>query len=182
LAYARHRGDSRTPESVESSDNEDAHDQTEGRQNDSNKKRNTANVPTHSPRSKTSSRKATSNKDASKQSQGKVPAKSSLVAKTSVDDATEEDELISDSEADEHLAPLPTKLPKTRSQRKRGASVASEDDSAAEEFRPRRGRSASVAPHDPESARAPASKAEPARSGKRQYAAKSTGRKPPRKK
>ncbi|KIM30764.1 hypothetical protein M408DRAFT_21609 [Serendipita vermifera MAFF 305830] len=188
-AYGRARGVSKTPDSVVSS--EDDASQKHNSDTERKGRRNThIEASPASPsrfKSKTYSRQATSKRDetrhpdtSSKRSRhgASQQANSSRLNSTTLKDAQEDLEDV-EPEMHDKLAPLP-KATQRRSQRKRGGSVASEDESVAGEPRPRRGRSA--APSEPPSQRAPVLPIPRRGRPKLKYARKTTGGQPPKRK
>jgi hypothetical protein len=191
-AYSRDRYGSKTPDSVVSSD-EDGSMGQELRPGSTASPANpaAAGTPSRSPIGpRSSTLKKASSRNPSRASRlfprgVTKPTKSSRVQsvtstpdKGAKENKGDQEEIIQDEEENEEVAPLPPA--KTRSQRRRADSVASGNESA-EESRPRRGRSASAAPQERLSTRAPMlpRMAAPADSVGRKYATKSTGGKPP---
>ena len=179
------RGDSKTPDSVVSSDEEASQPP------DSSKTKRVASVVLSSrTKSKPSARKEISVRKVSPRveptfkrsrrgaSQQPKALREALADSTVQGDKHDQGDA-SDLEEKDQLAPLP-KAAKRKPQRKRGASVVSEDESIADEARPRRGRSASAAPPELVSERAPTLSNTEANGRKVKVARKTTGGKAPK--
>jgi hypothetical protein len=183
-AYSRNSHGSKTPDSVVGSDEEGSVErELRTSRTASPEKPTTAGIPSESPSglkssklTKASSRNLPGASPRPSSPSLAKPARSSRAEDVNSTADKSKDDTVQDSEENEDLAPLPPT--KTRSQRKRADSVVSGNESAANESRPRRGRSASAAP-ERVSGKAPVLARAAGPAGRRKHASKSTGGKPP---
>jgi hypothetical protein len=189
----RARGSSRTPSSVEGSDGDEDDvpqqvDEEEAEEmisatrtrSKSNSIRDSRTPKTSNPVTKTPRKNRTPDVFGPVIST-KKPAANSKVSPAAKPKALIEptDEAQDPEEEEDKVAPLPPKPQRKRAQKARAGSVGSATDAEEENFKPRRGRSASAAPPDIP-AQKPAKAKTGATSNRRGYAAKSTGGRPPR--